>query len=149
VDFALRSKILGQIDQRLGTPGALARDLLEHWQDGAVKLYVTHIALATRAQLPEVFLRGDYEPIAGNDHVVAFSRSTARQRVLVLVPRLTVKLGGGPATWPLGEVWKDATIDLPQGAYHNVFTGARHQVTGPFPLAAVFATFPLALLVHD
>jgi isoamylase len=149
VDFAFRRRTLGHIEERLGDPGALACDLLARWHDGTVKLYVIRMALAIRSQHRELFLRGDYDPINGGDHLVGLSRSNPTQRVVVLVPRLTVGLGEGQPSWPLGPVWRDQTVDLRRGSYRNVFTGERHEVTGPVALATIFATFPVALLVRD
>jgi hypothetical protein len=38
---------------------------------------------------------------------------------------------------------------LPQGVYRDAFTGRRHEVRGAVRLGAVFAEFPLSLLVRE
>ncbi|MHB8115754.1 MAG: hypothetical protein ACYDCW_14195 [Acidithiobacillus ferrivorans] len=57
---------------------ALARDLLDHLEDGCAKLFVTWRALDARRRFPEVFAGGAYLPLAANgaraDHVVACAR---------------------------------------------------------------------------
>jgi (1->4)-alpha-D-glucan 1-alpha-D-glucosylmutase len=150
VDFAARGTLLNEIERRLGDPAALARDLLGRWTDGGVKLFVTHLALRTRASLPDVFLRGEYVPLDGGPHTVAFAR-TARDaaRVVAVAPRLTLKLTGGRVPWALGSVWGDQTLAIPDGTYRDAFTGRAHRVAGSVRMADILADFPVALLVES
>jgi isoamylase len=149
VDFAARAQLLEEIEARLGDPAALARDLLTRWTDGGVKLFVTHVALQARAALPDVFLRGEYVPLDGGPHTVAFLRMARdARRVITVVPRLTLKLTEGRAPWALGAVWGDQTLTLPDGTYRDAFTGRVHQSGGTLKMADVLADFPVALLVE-
>jgi isoamylase len=149
VDYDLRRRLLDDIERRLARPEALVRELLDRWPDGAIKMYVTRVVLATRASHRDVFLRGDYDPISAGDHLVAFMRSTTSEAVVVLTPRLSWRLTRGERTWPIGNVWGDQTIVLPQGNYRDAFTGRRHDVRGAVRLGAIFAEFPLSLLVRE
>jgi (1->4)-alpha-D-glucan 1-alpha-D-glucosylmutase len=149
VDFAARRTMLSRIMARSDDPAGLSRELLATWQDGALKLYVTHAALRTRARLPEVFRAGDYEPVDGGEHVVAFARTLAERRVIVLVPRLTLSLVNSAGRWATGDVWHDATVELRHGVYRDVLTGRRHQAGPTLRLADIFADLPVALLVDD
>lgn len=80
---------------------------------------------------------GGYQPVAavgsGADHVVAFLRGSD---VLTVAVRLPLSLAGD---------WVDTEIDLPEGRWHNVFTGSRHSA-GRVRLAELLRSFPVALL---
>jgi len=94
--------------------------------------------------MPQLFLDGGYRPIAAGDHVIAFERARADQRLVCVVPRLPWKLAGG---LPLGEVWGDATIDLGVSArWRNPFTGETFDDQN-VRLRDMFASFPVAWLV--
>ena len=63
--------------------------------------------------------------------------------MLVAVPRLVASVVK-PGTFPIGEVWGDATLPAP-GTWRNVFTGEDHE-GDELPLRDLFATFPVAVL---
>jgi (1->4)-alpha-D-glucan 1-alpha-D-glucosylmutase len=148
VDFALRRKLLSEIVARAEDPGPLARDLLARWTDGAVKLYVAHLALLTRVRTGDLFRKGDYEPLDGGEHVVAFARTLGARRAVVVVPRLTIPLVDEARPWPIGDAWRGTTVSLPHGTYRNVYTGRVHHADPTLRLADVLADFPVALLVN-
>ena len=83
VDFSIRAALLTGLQERIaaGSPAAVTRDLLAHWEDGRVKMYAIHRALHCRRRSPELFQAGDYVPLrtggAGGDHLVAFARRRA------------------------------------------------------------------------
>jgi isoamylase len=150
VDYALRRKLLAELDARAGERHALARELLESFEDGRIKLYVIHRALRARRALPELFLRGDYEPLDAGEHVVAFTRSFESSKLLCAVPRLPYGITGGSRAFPLGDVWRDARLEVRHaGRYENVLTGETFDVRGTLALAELFREFPLALLVQE
>jgi (1->4)-alpha-D-glucan 1-alpha-D-glucosylmutase len=66
--------------------------LMAHWQDGRIKQAVIRRALALRREVPDLFARGQYQPVnvTGplSEHIVAFARSYANSHCLVVVPRL-------------------------------------------------------------
>jgi (1->4)-alpha-D-glucan 1-alpha-D-glucosylmutase len=129
VDYGRRTSML----RSLAPPAAL----LEQWQDGAIKLFVTARTLAARARHVDAF-RGAYRAVAtGTDHAVAFTRG---DDVLVAVPRLTTRFGN---VAPLGDVWGDAALDV-GGRWRNVFTDEIVE-GGRLALRDVFATFPVAV----
>src|SRR5688500_8487301 len=92
VDFDVRRRLLSDIDRKLQNRSALVAELLENFQDGSVKLFVTHLALTARKQHADLFLRGDYESLAGDEHVIGFTRSFGNERLLCVVPRLICRL---------------------------------------------------------
>jgi (1->4)-alpha-D-glucan 1-alpha-D-glucosylmutase len=146
VDFAARARTLDEILTRREDPSGLARELLGRWNDGAIKLLVTHLALRVRGELGDVFLHGDYLPLSAGEYVVAFARTFGASRVLVVVPRLTFRMSGGASGWALDKFWGDQVLSVPQGKYRNAFTGRVHDATTPLRLADLLAEFPLALL---
>jgi len=127
--------------------------LLADRADGRVKMFVAHRALAERALRRDDYERGDYVPIHVNgsrsECLFAFARGSA----ITCVPRLirTLSPDGRP---PLGPpVWDDTSIGLADGrTLRDVFTGSE-LVPAPcrsgyvLPAAAIFARFPVALLV--
>ncbi|MEO5768262.1 MAG: malto-oligosyltrehalose synthase, partial [Polyangia bacterium] len=154
VDFQTAAHMLADITQRLqrlqrqDDRQALVSDLLKTWTTGAIKLFVTHLALAARNERKDVFLCGDYTPLTGgSDHVIAFSRNHASGRALVVVPRLSLVLTGGTRPWPIGEVWNGQTLEVTAGAYRDAFTGRVHQLDSTVKVSALLADFPVALLL--
>jgi (1->4)-alpha-D-glucan 1-alpha-D-glucosylmutase len=121
--------------------------LLSQWRDGALKLFVTNVALQTRARLRDVFLHGDYAALPAGEHAIAFIRTTVRDSLIVCVPRFSRRLTGGEHAWPIGNAWGDQTILVPAGRFRDAFTGRELQTHGILRLADCFSSFPLALLV--
>jgi (1->4)-alpha-D-glucan 1-alpha-D-glucosylmutase len=139
IDFERRRRMLAEIE------GMDAAGLLERWADGSPKLAVTRAALTLRARRRELFLQGDYEPIDGGEHVVAFARTHGDDRIVVVVPRFSWRLTRGDRRWPVGDVWRDARLELGPGRWRNVVTGET-LAGGDVRMADALATFPVALL---
>ena len=97
VDFERRAAWLAELDRRSrGDRSALARELLERWPDGRIKLYVTHQGLLFRRAHADVFADGEYLPLEvigdRREHVCAFARRLAGRWALVVAPRLCARL---------------------------------------------------------
>jgi len=140
VDFSARQSFL--------TEGRLPWDTLaSRWQDGRIKLAVTHALLALRQGLPDLFRHGTYEPIeaAGPHagHVVAFARAWKKQRLVVVVGRHFAPLTDGGRLWPSG--W-EATLPLPFGKYRDVFDPAAAGHRNEVSVATLFATLPVSAM---
>jgi (1->4)-alpha-D-glucan 1-alpha-D-glucosylmutase len=114
VDYDKRVSLLRQVRD------AQPAELLRHWSDGRIKLFVTWKALQLRKQ----FARSDYRPLQG-ERVCAFMRG---DDFAVAVPRLTVS----------GK----STLELP-GRWRNVFTKDVFESGDPF------ANFPVAIFTRD
>jgi (1->4)-alpha-D-glucan 1-alpha-D-glucosylmutase len=164
VDYAVRRRLLGELQARLTRDQARAEllaELLANPTDGRIKLLVTHLALQARRQHAQLFAAGDYTPVeaAGSraDQVFSFTRQADGVWLLAAVPRLLTRLVQAPPQLPLGDaVWGDTTLSLtnaPQGlTWRNVFTDRRHAPAQTeqgcsLPAAELFAEFPVALLV--
>jgi (1->4)-alpha-D-glucan 1-alpha-D-glucosylmutase len=134
VDFEVRRRWLAKI-------GALSvEEILDRASEGVPKLFLIQRALATRQRFPGAFGReGSYQPLtAGGVHakrLVAFLRGG---QVITLSARLAVGLGGD---------WKDTTIELPAGAWEDVFSRERF-CGGVQPLAGILRRFPVGLLTR-
>jgi (1->4)-alpha-D-glucan 1-alpha-D-glucosylmutase len=81
-----------------------------------------------------------YRPLVASGeksaHAVAFLRG---ERVVTVVPRLVIKLGGD---------WGDTTLELPNGRWQNVLGGDAF-AGGDLRLVELFKRFPVALLCRD
>jgi (1->4)-alpha-D-glucan 1-alpha-D-glucosylmutase len=154
VDYDTRRGWLASLQPcsgRAASPDAVA-ELLAHRSDGRVKMYVMNRALAARAALRDAYEAGDYTALttagARRECVFAFARGS---RAITCVPRLVATLTSD-GTPPLGRAaWTDTRIELPGALrgrrYRDVFTGATVEADGALEAAAVFARFPVALLV--
>ncbi len=135
VDFALRNRLLGELEAGL-TPEAI----LSRWDDGLPKMWTTSRAILLRRARPELFdARGSYSPLTAHgpraDHVVAFARGGG---AVTVVPRLNLRLGGD---------WQSTSLELPGGTWRDELTGEM-QPGGVAPIAKLLARFPVALLVR-
>lgn len=130
VDFARRQQFL---DEAIAAP-ALS---LEGWATGAIKLGAIHRLLQLRRDLPQLFAKGSYEPVA-LDHrgALAFLRRQENQAVLVV------------AWLGLAADAVDAPLNLPgelgDAAWHPVFGGGT--LAGPLNLRSVLGELPVAVL---
>jgi (1->4)-alpha-D-glucan 1-alpha-D-glucosylmutase len=122
VDFAARERMLAALaplcDARLAPAERAARvqAMVEDWEDGAIKLYLTASGLRLRREVPAVFLDGEYLPLDADgeraEHVVAAARRQGDEVVLGVVPRLSARLAdGGPPVGP--AVWGSTRLPLP------------------------------------
>lgn len=156
VDFALRREMLDDIRVRLGDGDrtAFARELVDGWPDGRVKLYLTHLALGLRREHRELFSGGEYVPLSGSgtraDNVMAFLRERNGVQAVVVVPRLVASLTreGGFAL-PAREYWEGSWVEGESlsGRYRDVFTGEVMEAEeGRLGLPELLGAFPVALL---
>jgi (1->4)-alpha-D-glucan 1-alpha-D-glucosylmutase len=136
VDYALRRSLLASLDS--GEVPAVDGS-------GAAKLLVVSRALRARRDNPMWF--AGYEPVAvtgsAADHVVAFDRGGPDSEGAVAVATRR------PASLA-AEGWGDTALQLPNGAWRDLFTGQR-VVSDVAGVAAdvLLARLPVALLVRD
>jgi (1->4)-alpha-D-glucan 1-alpha-D-glucosylmutase len=159
VDYERRARLLAEIS---GTrkKSELVRDLLDHWVDGRVKMYVIASLLRLRQESKSLFIEGDYEALSGSGsadaHLCAFSRSLGDAAVIVAVPRLIASLVN-PGQMPIGKsIWGDGHLHVPRGTqqWRNVLTDEVLDTASvgageaSLPLSRVFESFPVAVLVR-
>jgi (1->4)-alpha-D-glucan 1-alpha-D-glucosylmutase len=153
VDYPAMDDALAALERRAAGEAhdQLAHDLLENWQDGCIKLWVTHRALLHRRENPDLFADGQYRPLEAMGpaaaHAVAFMRTYEEQALVTVVPRLLYRLAGGADVNALGgATWEETSIRVPPGRYRNLFTGETTSTDGALELNELFAAFPVALL---
>jgi (1->4)-alpha-D-glucan 1-alpha-D-glucosylmutase len=93
--------------------GAAPEELLQHWPDGRIKLFLTQRLLRFRRDHSALFQQGKYLPLSANgtfaDCCVAFVREHEGEWIAVIVPRLSSRVGFPP----IGERWQDTIVGLP------------------------------------
>jgi maltooligosyltrehalose synthase len=124
-------------------------ELLDSWRDGRIKLRVTHDLLRFRRANPALFDFGEYRPQSAvgsyADRIVAFERRQKGLTVLVVIPRLTAKLGAPP----LGAVWDDTRLEgnAIAASWTDIVSGATHEGNGALMVRELFSELPFAVLV--
>jgi (1->4)-alpha-D-glucan 1-alpha-D-glucosylmutase len=164
VDYRVRRELLADLRESIERAGPdlvpLARELLAALPDGRIKLYLTYRTLHFRRCEEELFAQGSYLPLeatgARRENACAFARCLGGRAVVVVVPRLVVRLTSGVERSPLGaEVWDNTWLFLPprlaDRCYRNLYTGEVLTARSPdgmpgLPLASVLGQFPVALL---
>ncbi|GIV88759.1 MAG: maltooligosyl trehalose synthase [Chloroflexus sp.] len=165
VDFQRRVALLADLRARQAAceKAALADELLASAADGRIKLYTIATALDLRRQRPELFSAGEYLPLTASgpaaEHVIAFARRhPSAGEAITVAPRLTARLSNGRELPPIGALWGETWLPLPQSTpgsrYRNLFTGERLVVTeysaAPgLALAEILRRWPIALLVRE
>jgi (1->4)-alpha-D-glucan 1-alpha-D-glucosylmutase len=155
VDFALRAKLLEEIERALAKDrGKLLSDLLDNAEDGRIKLFLIRSGLAARLECADLFGKGDYvvPEIKGAkaNQVLAFARTWEGNAALTVVPRLAGQSLNEDTAFPLGTFWGDTTIAWGEAAkWRNAFTGTTLTSSGDLALSDVFAGLPFALLISD
>jgi (1->4)-alpha-D-glucan 1-alpha-D-glucosylmutase len=147
VDYQKRMRMLAGLDAR--KPRVC--ELMKHWHDGAVKLFVTSRILRFRADHPSLFERGDYEPIlsAGPkaDCICGFARIEGDYAALIVTARFPARREADPE-------WQGTTLGLPfrlaARTFRNIFTGTR-LTAGEIELTPdlVLDALPVAVLAAD
>jgi (1->4)-alpha-D-glucan 1-alpha-D-glucosylmutase len=130
------------------------QDMLAHWTDGRIKMYLTAVGLGLRRAFPGLFLQGEYVPLEASgpkqNHVVAFLGRDGGRTVIAIVPRLIADL---PNLAVGAEAWGETQVALGPSSrlsYRNAFTAEPLAVEdGGLVLAQVFASLPVALLCGE
>jgi (1->4)-alpha-D-glucan 1-alpha-D-glucosylmutase len=140
-----------------GPPTEALVELAADWRDGRVKQALIARGLALRQRLSPLFEDGDYQPLRLEgpraDAMIAFVRRRPEAWVLVVAPRLALRLPLAPGEVRLvADGWRDTTVvldDVPDGVV-SAFDGAPLELAaGRTSLAALCGTLPLALASAD
>jgi (1->4)-alpha-D-glucan 1-alpha-D-glucosylmutase len=139
-------------------PAGLADRLLAQPEDGRLKLFVLTRGLHLRRARGELFERGAYEGlITGGPRaaeLIALARSLGSDVAIALCGRHFTRICERDAS-PVGPVWKDTTVRLPEGLagrrFRDVLTGRTvvSQQTGTLPVAETLLHLPVALLTLE
>jgi (1->4)-alpha-D-glucan 1-alpha-D-glucosylmutase len=166
VDFGLRARLLEGLDAALvqDRPG-LCRELLQHPDDGRVKLFVHAELLRYRRANEALFRTARYEPLQTQgpeaERLIAFCRVAGLREggvreLVVAVPRLVFAFVDQGL--PLAEAFTGTNLVLPGAGrgttLRSLFTGREVPVEagpagGTVPAAALFEDFPVAVLERE
>ena len=165
VDFAQRREALDQLAPFWKGTGTRkqAAALLQTWEDGRIKLYITTCGLRLRRRFPQVLGEGEYLPLEvegeRGEHAVAVARRHGDQWVLAVVPRLVGGLLPPEHLLPTGaETWQGTRLVLPveltAPTFRNLVTGEQLTAAsrGGCPtllIADVLQTCPVAVLLPE
>lgn len=97
-----------------------------------LKCYTTSMGLNFRKQFLDLFQLGSYEPIevigAKSRGLIAFARHYRNHTVIVVASRFSASLHGIENSAPIGDVWGDTQLVLPDSIscdrFQNIFTGS-------------------------
>ena len=120
VDYNRRREML----ETLST--ATPHELIQTWPDGRIKMFLTQRVLRFHREHADLFQHGEYLPLRASgtfaECCVSFTRQLADKWIVVIVPRLSSRVGFPP----IGEAWKDTAIQLPEALpvaqAHDLFT---------------------------
>ena len=143
--------------QRRAMLEALAKskpdELLQNWPDGRIKMFLTQRLLRFRREHAGVFRRGSYVPVTATgsfpDSCVSFVREFEGRWALVVVPRLSSRIGFPPT----GEKWKDTAVQLPENLSlenaREIFTQRQIRFEGAtVSLAEALSVLPFAAITN-
>ncbi|HYW92292.1 MAG TPA: malto-oligosyltrehalose synthase [Gammaproteobacteria bacterium] len=163
VDFDRRRRCLKSLHDmdRLAprARGAAVAGLLRRWPDGRIKMHLLREGLRLRRRFPALFRDGDYLPLEPSgcwgSRIVAHARGLPGGPACIAVaPRLLTGPAEGGQRMPLGTVWGDTVLALPEWlagrSYREALTGIRLERPGAgVSLSHVLQHLPLALLVAE
>ncbi len=148
VDYKMRAEMLSCLTSR--TPA----ELLQNWPNGRIKMFLTQRALQFRSEHVDLFRSGNYLPLRATgafaDCCIAFARRLEREMVVVLVPRISSRIGFPP----VGARWKDTAVELPEGfpleRWKDALTGREVWIKNrQIPLADAMSILPFALIANQ
>jgi (1->4)-alpha-D-glucan 1-alpha-D-glucosylmutase len=148
VDYQKRREML----EGLGT--VVPEELLQTWPDGRIKLFLTQRLLRFRREHPDLFRQGNYLPLTVTgpfaESCVAFARVHENEWIVVLVPRLSARVGFPP----IGDKWKETAVDLPESlpreGARELFTGRDLRTDGAgIQISEAMAKLPFAVYANQ
>ncbi len=126
--------------------------LLATWEDGRIKQWLLARLLAHRAQHPDLYAFGDYQP-RRNGVGIAFERVAEDQRLYVCAPSGTDMAARGllqrSGTFNAPALWQDSMLRLEEGLWRNLLTGAAFAVQGPVACVDIAQGLPWLILGKD
>jgi (1->4)-alpha-D-glucan 1-alpha-D-glucosylmutase len=147
VDYKVRAEMLSCLSSK--TP----EELLQNWPDGRIKMFLTQRALHFRNEHVDLFRSGKYLPLRATgsfaDYCISFARQLDRDWAIVIVPRLSSRIGFPPT----GDRWKDTAIELPEnltlGRGREIFAGREIQLKDrQLRIADAMSVLPFAIITN-
>jgi (1->4)-alpha-D-glucan 1-alpha-D-glucosylmutase len=153
VNYNVRQKVLKDLTGAFEADRKkLLRQLVEHPEDGRIKLFLIWRSLNNRRAFPDLFHKGEYHPLIfeGARQAMAFGfvRSLDGNLAMTVIPRMFAKAVGEEARLPLGPFWEDTVLRPPAPRpFTEVFTGREFPAEEVVYLSEIFRDLPFALLV--
>jgi (1->4)-alpha-D-glucan 1-alpha-D-glucosylmutase len=165
VDFSKRqdllANVLAALDADPSERSIRAKEYLDSWADGRIKLAITAAGLRMRRERADLFLKGRYLPLEAQSvvegSIVAFARLLGDEAAVFVAPRLCAGLARDGTVAPLGpDCWKTSRVllppDLASRVYRHVLTGAELRPTTTDSESWLFAghifeTLPVGMLI--
>ncbi|HEY6070688.1 MAG TPA: hypothetical protein VIU85_04865, partial [Chthoniobacterales bacterium] len=148
VDYKRRAEMLSCLTSKK------PEQLLQNWPDGRIKMLLTQRALHFRNENADLFRNGNYLPLRATGtfagHVIAFARQLERKSVIIIVPRVSSRIGFPP----IGDRWKDTAIELPEGfpleRWRQVITGHEFWIKDrQVRVADAMSILPFAMIANQ
>ncbi len=144
VDYARRAELLAALEE--AAPGDL----------DAEKLRLTLAALALRRERPELFGDGSsYAPLTSEqeEHALGFVRAVNVGRLAGVFGMrregaMATLVTRAPARLAASGGWGARAVELPEGAWRDIVTGAVHPA-GPVRCSTILAASPVAILLRE
>ena len=157
VDYLKRQQWLAGLTNEPNNHQTTAQDRVAHlWQhrfDGCIKFWLTHKLLQERRQHPDLFMTGDYVPLAVEgaykQHIMAFARRQKSEWRVLIVPLHSAQLCRQQHRDTLSLDWQDTRVLLPTVApntWMNCLTEQTGAVESGIRVSSVLDTFPVAIL---
>jgi len=161
IDYQTRKALLSELARKLDANEldliAFVKSLLKNYQNGQIKMYLIWRILDFRRSHRALFDEGEYLPLLAlgpkQDHLCAFSRTTADESVITVAARLISSLARGSGRGALEpDVWQDTVLPVPEGPgvqYRNLLTQQVVTVSakgGGLPVREVLTALPVAVL---
>lgn len=134
------------------------RHLLDSYEDGRIKFYVTRTLLNYRKAHPELFQEGAYDPLETigekRHYLCAFQRTWNNHAAIVVVPRLIHGMIPESTVPALGRnVWGETGVILPNRTtqYRHVLTNQTisaqdHEGNALLAVSEIFQHLPIAMM---
>ena len=136
------------------------RHMLESYEDGRIKFYVTRALLNYRKANPALFQQGTYEPLETTGekrhYLCAFQRTWKTHAAIVVVPRLIHGIIPDSTVPALGRnAWGETGVAVPNGnrttRYRHVLTNQKilargHEGNALLAVSEIFQQLPVAMM---
>jgi (1->4)-alpha-D-glucan 1-alpha-D-glucosylmutase len=128
-------------------------ELMPTWPDGRIKMFLTQRVLRFRREHPDLFEGGECLPVQASGTLaeccVSFARRLENKWIVAIAPRLSSRIGFPP----IGELWKDTAIELPEMLSlenaHDLFTCRPVPLqNGQVKLSEAFSILPFAVITN-
>jgi (1->4)-alpha-D-glucan 1-alpha-D-glucosylmutase len=177
VDFAKRGRLLAGVQAILQRQPVQRREalqeMLQHIEDGRIKLFAILQILAFRNQHAALFSSGDYMKLECHgeqaEHVIAFARNYKQETAIIIAPRCVAAMLSEQTRRLSAGQWQDTFLQVPAilpTQYQEMFSGLiiETQIAKPpdfedtdnnareniplkrLPVGDILRYFPLALL---